>query len=544
MSKATLLSNAPHIIYNGYSSRMFGIENVQPVNGLAQEIFIANTSLVTDQSKYNDRVFLLGVNREPLQFSMRLLFNPHTFDERKLQELKRWLYQDTYKPFRYDSAQESDLDIWVYAICTGESKVMHNAIDDAYIDFSFSTNAPYRFTQVMEDEFDFSEPHSVKMRDKFEEGFHEATETIEGLMSRLRQSIVSTDKVTNRYPDEYRKLINPYLANARKARDYINEPFADLAKVKGATSTYRTQWNTQRSKLNAVIGNAEILWRRIEELGSGYLNGTPNLYSKRLNNPNTRLYPDGNEVYTTWYTASDFIVRPENIKTLVWHSKKSIENPTVQYLNSSRDLISGENLSNSTVITLSNFPEGTAFIRVGAKTNVNDDASWKIEVNKRTSYTASPYDLFPEVTEDMIVNNVNELSNIVKELDSIKENVVNYTSNYSKIIDETLELYPNIVKLYNFGDLPAKPIIEFEVTDAVDIRVENIDTGESTTIVDNIVGEKIVLKNDSEQITTSRLNYYKYDSHDDNFITLREFENQLQFYGSAKVKIIYQFKIL
>lgn len=542
MSKATQLSNAPHIIYDGYSSRMFGIENVQPSNGLAQEIFIANTSLVTDQSRYNDRVFLLGRNREPLEFSMRLLFNPHTFNERKLQELKRWLYQDTYKPFRYDTAEERDLDIWVYAICTGESKVMHNAIDDAYIDFSFSTNAPYRFSQIMEDEFDFSVSNTEKMEKEFNDGFAKISKAMESLASRLRQSIISTSDITNRYPDEYRKLINPFIADARLARDHINSPFAELAKVKGAVSNYRTQWNNQRTLLNTVLSDMEIMWKRIQDLGSSYLNGTPNLYSKLLSNPNTRLHVDGDEVYTTWYTSSDFITKTSD--KYIWHSDKTIEIPIIHYYDSARQFISGKQLVAGTTVLLEDFPEGTTSFKIGARIVDFNDSKWKLEVDKKSAYTASPYDLFPEVMESSIIDNVAKLNEILFNLDSIQENVVNYVNNISNNIDNTLELYPDIVTLHNFGDLPAKPVIEIEVVDPVDIRIENIETGESTTIVDNVPGEVITLKNESEQIHTSRLNYYKYDSHDDNFITLREFENTLQFYGSFKVKITYQFKIL
>lgn len=542
MSNATQLSNAPHIIYDGYSSRMFGIENVQPSNGLAQEIFIANTSLVTDQSRYNDRVFLLGRNREPLEFSMRLLFNPHTFNERKLQDLKRWLYQDTYKPFRYDTAEERDLDIWVYAICTGESKVMHNAIDDAYIDFNFSTNAPYRFSQIMEDEFDFSVSNTEKMEKEFNDGFAKISKAMESLASRLRQSIISTSDITNRYPDEYRKLINPFIADARMARDYINTPFVELTKVKGAVSNYRTQWNNQRTLLNTVLSDMEIFWKRIQDLGSPYLNGTPNLYSKLLSNPNTRLHVDGDEVYTTWYTSSDFITKTSD--KYIWHSDKMVEIPIIHYYDSARQLISGKQLVAGTTVVLEDFPEGTTSFKIGARIVDFNDSNWKLEVDKKSAYTASPYDLFPEVMESSIIDNVARLNEILFNLDSIQENVVNYVNNISNNIDNTLELYPDIVTLHNFGDLPAKPVIEIEVVDPVDIRIENIETGESTTIVDNVPGEVITLKNESEQIHTSRLNYYKYDSHDDNFITLREFENTLQFYGSFKVKITYQFKIL
>lgn len=542
MSKATQLSNAPHIIYDGYSSRLFGIENVQPSNGLAQEIFIANTSLVTDQSRYNDRVFLLGRNREPLEFSMRLLFNPYTFDERKLQDLKRWLYQDTYKPFRYDTGEEKDLDIWVYAICTGESKVMHNAINDAYIDFNFSTNAPYRFSQVMEDEFDFSVSNTEKMTQDFNDGFAEISKAMENLASRLRQSITSTSNITNRYPDEYRKLINPFIADARLARDHINSPFTELAKVKGAVSNYRTQWNNQRTLLNTVLSDMEILWKRIQDLGSSYLNGTPNLYSKALSKPNTRLHTNGDEVYTTWYTSSDFITKTAD--KYIWHSNKTIEIPIVHFYDSARQFISGKQLPAGSTLTIDGFPEDTEYFKIGARVVDFNDSRWKLEVNSKNAYTASPYDLFPEVMESSIINNVARLNEILSNLDSIQENVVNYVNNISNNIDNTLDLYPDIVTLHNFGDLPAKPVIEIEVVDPVDIRIENIETGESTTIVDNVPGEKITLKNESEQIHTSRLNYYKYDSHDDNFITLREFENTLQFYGSFKVKITYQFKIL
>src|SRR5699024_10901370 len=104
--KHTLLSNSPHIIYDGMSSRMFGITNVQPSSGLAEEMFLDDATLITDQYRYSDKVYLLGVQREPLEFTMRLFFDPHTVNERKFQEMKRWFRQDTYNPIRYDSGKK------------------------------------------------------------------------------------------------------------------------------------------------------------------------------------------------------------------------------------------------------------------------------------------------------------------------------------------------------------------------------------------------------------------------------------------------------
>ena len=544
MSKATQLSNSPHIIYNGYSSRMFGIQNVQPTNGLAEEIFIANTSLVTDQSRYNDRVFLLGVRREPLEFSMRLLFDPHTFDERKLQEMRRWLYQDTYRPFRYDSGQEQDLDIWVYAICTGESKVRHNAVNDAYIDFTFITNAPYRFTQVMEEEYDFSITNAEKMTERLDKGSFNTQEAMKVLSSRLKQSVRSTGTLSNIYIQEYLDLIPKLVDNVKSKILQVDEVYKELKKVKNASTTYETRWKKQRAELEKILSNVSISDSKINK--SIWNKAGTNLYSKVLSSPNTRLELNGAVVYDNTYNTSEFIpVKPN--QTFVWHTSSpvnSIDASRVIFYNSSREYLKGTPYSAGKKVDIV-IPENTYYMRLSAPINNHKNDRWKLEEGTTpTTYTAHPFDLFPQLESQRLLTNIQEIGRIDEELDVLITDTKNYIKNFKDTINNTLNLYPDIVKLHNFGDLPAKPVIEIEVVEPSDIRIENLDTGESTTITDNIKGEVITLKNESEQIVTSRPNYYKYDSHDDNFITLREFENQLQFYGSFKVKIIYQFKIL
>lgn len=261
--KHTLLSNSPHIIYDGLSSRMFGITNVQPTNGLAEEIFLANTNLVTDQSRYSDKVYLLGVNREPLEFSMRLFFDPHTFDERKFQEMKKWFRQETYKPFRYDSGKEQDLDVWVYAIVTGQSRAYHNAIDDGYIDFTFRTNAPHRFSQIMEDEFDFTETNTNKMESAIKDGLYSLDESMDKLNSRLRQSVKRPELVSNDYLVEYYGLIKPLADAIRQSLNTIDSVFTEYKKVKSVVSTYPTRWSTERTKimnnLNKMVANILVV---------------------------------------------------------------------------------------------------------------------------------------------------------------------------------------------------------------------------------------------------------------------------------------------
>ena len=542
--KHTLLSNSSHIIYDGLSSRMFGITNVQPTNGLAEEIFLANTNLVTDQSRYSDKVYLLGVNREPLEFSMRLFFDPHTFDERKFQEMKKWFRQDTYKPFRYDSGKEQDLDVWVYAIITGQSKAYHNAIDDGYIDFTFRTNAPHRFSQIMEDEFDFTETNTNKMESAIKDGLYSLDESIDKLNSRLRQSIKRPELVSNDYLVEYYELIKPLADVVRQSLNVVNNVFTEYKKVKDAVSIYPTRWNTEKTK---IINNLnKIVANKPSKASSSYRRATTNMFAYSQVNQNSRLNTDGSDVYDANFVSSKWIrVEPNN--TYVWKSHSgNIVSPRVVYFTENLDYITTDGFSSAEVVTIKT-GENVAYIQISARKD--NMGNWKLEKgSKPTGYTANAVDLFPELRENNILDSV-ELN--INSTDSIFGNINNfivYINTISQRIDNTLGLYPNIVSIYNFGDLPCKPIIELTVKDPVDIRIQNLDTGESTTITNNVGGEKITLLNETEEIETSRTavtgDYFKYDSHDDNFITLGEFENQLQFFGSYKVKIIYQFKIL
>ena len=542
--KHTLLSNSPHIIYDGLSSRMFGITNVQPTSGLAEEIFLANTNLVTDQSRYSDKVYLLGVNREPLEFSMRLFFDPHTFDERKFQEMKKWFRQDTYKPFRYDSGKEQDLDVWVYAIVTGQSRAFHNAIDDGYIDFTFRTNAPHRFSQIMEDEFDFTETNTNKMESAIKDGLYSLDENIDKLNSRLRQSVKRPELLSNNYLVEYYELINPLADKVRQSLDMVNSVFTEYNKVKDVVNTYPTRWNSERTKiinnLNKMVAN------KPSRASSAYRRATTNMFAYSQVNQNSRLNTDGSDVYDANFVSSKWIrVEPNN--TYVWKSHNgNIVSPTVVYFTENLEYVTTDGFSSTQVVTIET-AENVAYIQISARKD--NMGNWKLEKGSEpTEYTANAVDLFPELRENNILDSI-ELN--IGSTDSIFGNINNfivYINTISQRIDNTLGLYPNIVSIYNFGDLPCKPIIELTVKDPVDIRIQNLDTGESTTITNNVVGEKITLLNETEEIETSRTaitgDYFKYDSHDDNFITLGEFENQLQFFGSYKVKITYQFKIL
>lgn len=115
----------------------------------------------------------------------------------------------------------------------------------------------------------------------------------------------------------------------------------------------------------------------------------------------------------------------------------------------------------------------------------------------------------------------------------------------SVYIDNINELADNKITVYNFGDKPVYPTFYFESTNGSNITIRNKDTGESSVIKDNIKGEAITMIGSTEQIYTSRPSpFFKYDSHDDNFIRLGVGHNDLEFSGSFKLKVQYQFVLL
>lgn len=163
----TELRNAPHFIFNGFHTRDFNVQNVQVDSGLAKDTFLATRNLTVERTRYSDRSYLLGYTEEPLTFKVRLLFDEHKFTLNNYRALKRVFYQPTYKEFKFDNEEESNLHIIMYAMVTGTSEASHNVINDGYVDIEFETNSSKKYSEIMEDEYDFSKPASVKILEEY-----------------------------------------------------------------------------------------------------------------------------------------------------------------------------------------------------------------------------------------------------------------------------------------------------------------------------------------------------------------------------------------
>lgn len=189
----TELSNAPHFIFNGQHTQDFFVTNVLADSGLAKETFLPNRSLVTEKTRYSDKAYLLGYNEEPLTFKIRLLFDEHKLTQQNLMALRRWLYTTTYKELKFDNEEESNMNILVYAIVTGTSELSHNVINDGYIDLEFTTNSSRRYSEIMEEYYDFTKSATEKLLDEYQNEFSTLSLTLEEIGKKLKQYVARTN---------------------------------------------------------------------------------------------------------------------------------------------------------------------------------------------------------------------------------------------------------------------------------------------------------------------------------------------------------------
>ena len=213
----TELRNAPHFIFNGFHTRDFNVQNVQVDSGLAKDTFLATRNLTVERTRYNDRSYLLGYTEEPLKFKIRLLFDAHKFTLNNYRALKKVFYQPTYKEFKFDNEEESNLHIVMYAMVTGTSEATHNVINDGYIDLEFETNSSKKYSEIMEDVYDFSKSASEKILEEYTKEIGTMSSLQEKLSRDLKQWVARTnyanieevakDKNKDKLPDGW-KLIS------------------------------------------------------------------------------------------------------------------------------------------------------------------------------------------------------------------------------------------------------------------------------------------------------------------------------------------------
>lgn len=127
--------------YNGISSEEMGVRLVMTSSGLYKESFLPSRKLNEVSIKGNRKIYLQGVESEPLSFSLQI-FIEEWQDKDNLRQIKRWFYQDNFKPFYFNE----NPDRICYAVIEGESSLNHNGAKDGYFEITLKCNSSYFYS--------------------------------------------------------------------------------------------------------------------------------------------------------------------------------------------------------------------------------------------------------------------------------------------------------------------------------------------------------------------------------------------------------------
>ncbi|MGD6831422.1 phage tail domain-containing protein [Sutcliffiella halmapala] len=95
----------------------------------------------------------------------------------------------------------------------------------------------------------------------------------------------------------------------------------------------------------------------------------------------------------------------------------------------------------------------------------------------------------------------------------------------------------------NDGDLPCKPILEFEMVGDGDISIINLSDGGREFKMENLLhGERIKVDNHHEDIESDIPGVYRFENHNDVFLEMSRGHNYLKCFGNVKLRFTYQFQ--
>ncbi|MGV2886799.1 phage tail domain-containing protein [Paenibacillus taichungensis] len=138
-----------HFSYAGIKSTDFGIINVNLNSGMQEEILFPSRKIVEEKVKGNDRPYFMGIETEPLQFSVSFAFE-ETWNTVKIREVTRWLTQhDYYQELYFASEDGLGPERIFYATVVDESKLVHNCLKQGYVDLTFRCDSPYSYSPIM-----------------------------------------------------------------------------------------------------------------------------------------------------------------------------------------------------------------------------------------------------------------------------------------------------------------------------------------------------------------------------------------------------------
>jgi predicted phage tail component-like protein len=162
-----------HFSYDGVKSVDMGLLNCKIDGGMFEETFLPSREIQETKISGNNKPYFTKVGFEPLEFKLTFAFE-HSYDERKIREVARWLNQDYYKPF-YTIDNPNRV---FYCMVVGDSSLVHTGNKEGYIELTFRCDSPFSYTQTInKDNLVFSNTKVVKtvVEDTFNSGMGNQT---------------------------------------------------------------------------------------------------------------------------------------------------------------------------------------------------------------------------------------------------------------------------------------------------------------------------------------------------------------------------------
>jgi predicted phage tail component-like protein len=132
-----------HFVYDGVRSLDMNSTQASLSGGLFEEYFLAPKVINEVKVRNRDKPYFMGTEREPLTLPLTFYFE-HRLSTEEINEIKRWLDSDYYKPFYFADYPEKIF----YCMYQGDSKILHNGIANGVVTLQFRCNAPYAFSPV------------------------------------------------------------------------------------------------------------------------------------------------------------------------------------------------------------------------------------------------------------------------------------------------------------------------------------------------------------------------------------------------------------
>jgi predicted phage tail component-like protein len=133
--------SAEYFLYNGETSKDYGILHCNIESGMLQEPFLSNRIINYSKIREKERISFLSKDYEPIILPVTMAYED-TFTSDDLRNLARWLDQ----PYFTELIFSDNLNKVYYAMIQDVSDLYHNGNNQGYISVQFLTNSPYAYS--------------------------------------------------------------------------------------------------------------------------------------------------------------------------------------------------------------------------------------------------------------------------------------------------------------------------------------------------------------------------------------------------------------